>query len=68
VSNLRALRILEDEPYVDRKTLAELMGVSLRTIDYWTAEGMPSVTWGLRTRRYRPSLAMQWARSREQAA
>ena len=32
------------EPYVDRKQLAELMGVSVATIDRMVRAGMPSVT------------------------
>jgi len=37
------------------------MGVSLATLDRMVAEGMPSVTWGRRTRRFRPSAAIAWA-------
>jgi phage terminase Nu1 subunit (DNA packaging protein) len=53
------------EPYVDAGRLAEAMGVSTRTIKRWTAEGMPSETWGQRTRRYRLSECIAWARARE---
>jgi predicted DNA-binding transcriptional regulator AlpA len=49
------------ERYVDARELAQLMGVSQRTIDRMRGEGMPSVTWGRRTRRYLPSHAMSWA-------
>lgn len=53
------------EAYVDGRRLAGLMGVSVATIKRWTAEGMPSETWGMtRTRRYLPSRAMAWARAR----
>jgi phage terminase Nu1 subunit (DNA packaging protein) len=52
------------EPYVTAGELAELMGVSLRTVKQWTAEGMPSETWGMRARRYLPSQAMGWAHAR----
>jgi phage terminase Nu1 subunit (DNA packaging protein) len=52
------------ERYVTRKELAEIMGVSLRTIDTFIAEGMPSELWGQRTRRLRPSEAIRWARER----
>ncbi len=49
------------EPFVTRCQLAELMGVSIATVDRLTKSGMPSVTWGRRTRRYRASVAMRWA-------
>jgi phage terminase Nu1 subunit (DNA packaging protein) len=52
------------ERFVDRRAMAELMGVSVNTIDRLRREGMPSVTWGLRTRRFRPSEALEWARQR----
>ena len=50
------------ERYVTASELAELMGVSVRTINRMTAAGMPSETWGMaRTRRYLPSQALAWA-------
>jgi len=53
------------ERYVDASELAQLMGVSVRTIRRWTAAGMPSEDWGLgHTRRYLPSRAIGWARAR----
>lgn len=52
----------EVERYVSRQELAGLMGVSVKTVDRLVAAGMPSVTWGRRTRRFRPSVALQWAR------
>lgn len=53
------------ERYVDVRELAELMGVSVRTVKRWVAEGIPSETWGLgRTRRFLPSRAMEWAQTR----
>jgi len=52
------------ERYVDAAELAAIMGVSERTIKRLTAEGMPSETWGMRARRYLPSQAIAWARSR----
>jgi len=52
------------ERYVDARELAQLMGVSVRTVNRMTAAGMPSETWGLgRTRRYLPSEALAWARN-----
>jgi predicted DNA-binding transcriptional regulator AlpA len=56
---------LELERYVDMRELAELMGVSTRTIKRMVADGMPSETWGMsRTRRFLPSEALAWARAR----
>ena len=52
------------ERYVTAGELAELMGVSVRTVKTWTSEGMPSETWGMRARRYLPSAAIAWARDR----
>ncbi len=41
------------ERYVTAAELAQLMGVSVKTIRRLTAAGMPSETWGMaRTRRY----------------
>lgn len=62
------LETREPERYVDRRELAALMGVSVATVDRLVKEGMPSVTWGRRTRRFRPSVAIAWARSRSMAA
>ncbi len=56
------------EPYVSRSELARLMAVSVATVDRMVAEGMPSVTWGRRTRRFRPTTAIGWAAERERAA
>ena len=56
------------ERYVARSELAAIMGVSVATIDRMVAAGMPSVTWGRRTRRFRPSAALAWALTQERAA
>jgi phage terminase Nu1 subunit (DNA packaging protein) len=56
------------ERYVSRAELAAIMGVSLATVDRMVAQGMPSVTWGRRTRRFRPSVAISWGLERERAA
>jgi hypothetical protein len=53
------------EPFVSRHELARLMGVSIDTVDRLVTEGMPSVTWGRRTRRFRASVAIRWAEGRE---
>jgi hypothetical protein len=55
---------LPREPYIDARHLAARMGVSVRTVKRWTAEGMPSETWGMRVRRYLASEAIAWARAR----
>lgn len=54
----------EPECYVSRRELAFLMGVSIDTVDRLVVEGMPSVTWGRRTRRFRPTVAIAWAAAR----
>jgi predicted DNA-binding transcriptional regulator AlpA len=56
------------ERFVSRAEMAAIMGVSLATIDRMVAEGMPSVTWGRRTRRFRSSVAIDWAAERGRAA
>jgi phage terminase Nu1 subunit (DNA packaging protein) len=60
--------LLVPERYIARAELAAIMGVSLATVDRMVAEGMPSVTWGRRTRRFRPSAAISWASERRRAA
>jgi hypothetical protein len=52
------------EAYVTRHELAERMCVSVRQIDRFIAEGMPSYRWGHRTRRLLPSEALAWMRAR----
>jgi phage terminase Nu1 subunit (DNA packaging protein) len=63
-----AVVAIELERYVTRAQLAEIMGVHVNTIDRLVREGMPSETWGVRTRRFRPSIAIAWARTRERRA
>lgn len=67
VSNVVGLPVTEPERYVTRVQLAHLMGLSVATIDRMVAEGMPSETWGCRSRRFRPSVALAWARTRSAA-
>jgi excisionase family DNA binding protein len=55
------------ERYVTRQELARIMGVSVGTIDNMVREGMPSTTWGRRTRRFRASTAIAWAQERRVA-
>lgn len=68
MSEVTGIRVREPERYVDRRELAELMGVSVATVDRMVSDGMPSETWGRRTRRFRPSTALAWARSRKMVA
>jgi phage terminase Nu1 subunit (DNA packaging protein) len=56
------------ERYVTRAQLAEMMGVHVNTIDRLVRDGMPSETWGVRARRFRPSVAIAWASTRERRA
>lgn len=58
------LPVPEQERYMSRKQLAEHMGVSVRTIDRFAKEGMPHEDWGLKCRRFLPSRAIAWARTR----
>ena len=53
---------MASERYVSRRELAELMGVSIDCVDYFVRLGMPSETWGLRRRVFKPSAALAWAR------
>lgn len=52
------------ERFVSRQELAQIMGIGLTTLDDFVKAGMPSETWGLRTRRFLPSQAIAWARAR----
>jgi hypothetical protein len=63
----RSLTRQGTEPYVSRVQMAQIMAVSLATLDRMVAEGMPSVTCGRRTRRFRPSVAIAWAQDRKSA-
>jgi phage terminase Nu1 subunit (DNA packaging protein) len=58
------LRPTPDE-LVTREELARIMRVSVPTIDRLRRKGMPSITWGLRLRRFDASAAMAWAREQE---
>jgi phage terminase Nu1 subunit (DNA packaging protein) len=64
VGDVVGIPLPEQERYVSRKELAEIMGVSVRTIDTFRAEGMPAESWGLRAVRFSPSKAIAWARAR----
>jgi phage terminase Nu1 subunit (DNA packaging protein) len=64
VSEVVGLPVPEPEMYVTREELARMMGVGVRTIDRFRAEGMPFESWGMRAVRFHPSRAMAWARTR----
>ena len=49
------------ERWVSRQQLAVILGVSAATVDNMRRAGMPSVVWGRRSRRFRPSVAEAWA-------
>lgn len=59
------LEVPQEERYVSRVELAKMMGVSVSTINRMVKEGMPSVTWGARCRRFLPSRAIAWALARQ---
>jgi phage terminase Nu1 subunit (DNA packaging protein) len=68
MSTVRALEQPQPERYVTRSELAALMGVSVKTVDRLRQDGMPSVVWSRRTRRFLPSRALAWARTRPRSA
>lgn len=65
MTGVSGLPVPEQEPYVTRQQLAAIMNVSVSSIDNMVREGMPSETWGMRSRRFRPSRAVAWARARQ---
>lgn len=67
MSHVAGIPVKQDERYLTREQLADLMGVSTKTIDRMVAGGMPSETFGLRSRRFLASRALAWARTRERS-
>lgn len=63
MADLVGLPVPEDELYVDRKELARRMGIHVNSVDRLVKAGMPSERWGLRVRRFKPSVAIAWARA-----
>lgn len=53
---------------VTRQELAEIMRVSVRTVDAMRHDGMPCVTWGRRLVRFRVQEALQWAEDQQRRA
>lgn len=66
-ASVTGLPVQPVERYVTRRELAGIMRVSVGTIDNMVREGMPSTTWGKRTRRFRASTAIAWAQARSAA-
>lgn len=64
-ARVQGLPSVNPEPYITRAELAERMGVSLSTVDQLRKEGLPWVSWGRRTVRFRASTAIAWAQARE---
>lgn len=63
MTDLRAIsgggQHLGPERFVDRKEMARILGVSLATLDKWVQQDrIPSVTWGVRVRRFQASVVI----------
>jgi excisionase family DNA binding protein len=56
------------ELYLTRRQLADRLGLGLSTVDKFVRLGMPSMTWGIRTRRFQLSAVERWLRERERMA
>lgn len=63
MSDVLDMSVREVERYVTRRELAQMMGVSPVTVDRLRRAGMPSVVWSVRSRRFKPSVALAWARA-----
>jgi predicted DNA-binding transcriptional regulator AlpA len=59
---------MESERLLDRREMALLLGVSVATLDRMrVVDGCPSYTLGRRTRRFKPSEVIAWAKARRAA-
>jgi phage terminase Nu1 subunit (DNA packaging protein) len=65
VAEFRALPVEQRERFVTRTELAELMGISVQSVDRMIAKGAPHERWGMRAVRVLPSRFIQWAREQE---
>lgn len=54
------MEVIQLERWKTKAEIAEFFGVSLRTIQYWTAQGMPNAMIGGR-RKYRETECEPWA-------
>lgn len=59
------IKAVPDE-LVTRDELADIMRVSVSTIDRMRDDGMPSVSWGRRLVRFRVREAIEWAEQQDQ--
>lgn len=50
--------------WMTRIEVAEELGVSVRTVERWTREGMPAARWSSRLYRYRLPEVMAWLERR----
>jgi excisionase family DNA binding protein len=57
-----------EQRFIDAHELAQVMGVSERTIARMVREGMPSERWGRKVRRFYAPACIEWARNRRDAA
>lgn len=63
LAKVAGLPIPEGEEYVTARQLADIMGISLRSVEKLRSMGMPCENWGLRAVRFQPSRAIAWARA-----
>jgi phage terminase Nu1 subunit (DNA packaging protein) len=56
-----------NDELVTRHELAEIMRVSVKTVDRMRREGMPHITWGRRLVRFRVGEAISWADRQQRA-
>jgi phage terminase Nu1 subunit (DNA packaging protein) len=61
------MRLVRPE-YVTRQELAEMMGVSVKTVDRMKQDGLPYVSWGRRLVRFDPQVALSWSPDRKNAS
>lgn len=64
--DVRSLRPLPDS-FATREEIADLLHVSVDTVDRMRKDGMPSVVFGKRTRRFPVARAVAWAMRQEAA-
>lgn len=57
----------DDERYLTRAQLADLLQVSTKSIARWERDGMPFSSWGPRLHRYRLRDVRPWFDAREDA-
>ena len=65
MTGVSGLPVVPRERFVTRAELAEIMGVSIDSVDRMRQKGLPCVTWGLRTVRFQVSTALAWAQAQK---